>query len=78
MANEVREVQVTLNQAMLQTIRMGLSAIQLAAVQVEAHLNEAVQAALTPPPPPDDEESVESQAPNAPTKLRGGLGSGRP
>jgi len=71
MANEaVTHVAVTLDQAMLQTIRMGLAAIQLNAVQVEAHLNEAVQAAI--------DGAKEEESPAAPpNKFKAGLGTGR-
>ncbi len=56
MANEVTHVAVTLDQAMLQTVRMGLSALQLASAQAEAHLNQAVRAAL-------DAAALEADAP---------------
>lgn len=74
MANEaVTHVEVTLDQAMLQTIRMGLAAIQLNAVQVEAHLNEAVQAAIE-----GSKGAKEEGSPAAPpNKFKAGLGTGR-
>ncbi len=46
MANEVTHVTIILDQPMIQTIRMGLSALQLAASQVEVSLNKAVQSAI--------------------------------
>lgn len=43
---EVTHVTIIFDQPMLQTMRMALSALQLAASQAEVHLNKAVQSAI--------------------------------
>lgn len=63
MANEqLTHVNVTLDQAMLQTLRMGLQALQIAAAQVEVHLNSAVQDAIDAA----KRNSVVAEAPSRP------------
>ena len=51
--NEVTHVTVTLDNAMLQTIKMGLAQLQMQATAIEVHLNSAVQTALEAANPPE-------------------------